>query len=164
MDDPAASAPVVPSADLHVYKGEEISEATAVELDLACVQTPEQWTCKDSMDEFNGAARASRVKTKRNGASASASCNLPELILYEHKQYGGWSASVYQYHYWFDFGAARNNATSSYRTGTASAHLSDFAGGGGYWYPGWTGYCAYHSNILQPHPEWNDRISSRYRY
>jgi hypothetical protein len=164
MGDPAASAPSVDAPDVFIYQGDEISEKTASELELACVQSVEQYNCKDSEDEFGSgsAARASKAKSKK-GASASAACGVVELWLYQHKQYGGWANGVYQYYTWFNLGPGYNNETSSYRTGTASAHMSDFADGGGYWYPGATGYCDYHSNILQPFPEWNDRISSRYR-
>jgi hypothetical protein len=158
--DPAANAPVLAAPTEFEYKGDQISEATAVELELACLQTGSEVVCKNSTGEFDGAA----ASESQRGVSAPMACGVVELWLYQHKQYEGWALGYYNYYNWADIGAAYNNDTSSYRTGTASAHLSDFAQGGGYWYPGATGYCAYHSNILQVYPEWNDRISSRYRY
>lgn len=163
-EDPAASAPVVAPPTTLTYNGEQISEEAAAKSGLACLQTTDEIVCKDSTSEFDGAAAAASKAKGRKGATASAACGVVELWLYQHKQYGGWSLGYYNYYTWADIGAAWNNDTSSYRTGTASAHMSDFAGGGGYWYPGATGYCDYHSNILQVYPEWNDRISSRYRY
>jgi hypothetical protein len=158
--DPAASAPVVPTPEVFTYNGEQISEATADRLELACLQTDDEFLCKDSSDEFGGEASAS----PNADPNAPAACGVVELWLYHDKQYGGASWGYYNYYSWANVNTAMNNATSSYRTGTASAHLADFADGGGYWFPGNTGYCAYMSNILQGYPEWNDRISSAYRY
>lgn len=158
--DPAASAPVVEPPAVFEYNGEQISEQTVGELELACLQTDDRFICKDSTSDFDGAS-ASKA---REGATASSSCGVVELWLYRHKQYGGTALGYYNYYTWANVIPEMNNATTSYRTGTAKAHLSDFANGGGYWYPGNTGYCAYHSNVSQPYPEWNDRVSSRYRY
>lgn len=163
MGDPAASAPTHPAPEVRIYKGEEISEATWTELGLACMQTPSKWICKDSVSEFQGDSAATAGR-KKGGAMASAGCATNALWLYRHKQYEGDAAGLSYFGSWWDMPATMNNAASSYRTGEGYAHLSDFGNGGGYWYPGDTGYCAYHSNIAQPYPEWNDRISSRYRY
>jgi hypothetical protein len=160
MGDPAASAPVHPSPDVRIYKGEEISEATWAELDLACMQTPAKWVCKDSVKEFKDVAATA---TRRKGATASA-CDTNALWLWRHKQYEGESAGLNYFYAWWDMPTNLNNDATSYRTGEGAAHLSDFGGGGGFWYPGNTGYCSFHSNISQPYPEWNDRISSRYRF
>jgi hypothetical protein len=165
MGDPAASAPTAPTPELFTYEGGEISEAAAISQGLACMQTLDEFVCKDSTAEF-GEAEAFSKKKNRNGASASLACGVNALWVYQHKQYEGWALGVGpNYNVWVDIvGEGYNNATTSYRTGEAAAHLSDFWNGGGWWYPGGTGYCDYHSNISQPYPEWNDRISSRYRY
>lgn len=160
VGDPAASAPVLPTPEVFSYHGEQISEATVEELELACLQTEGEFLCKDDSSEFGGESTMSPASAE----NAQAACGVVELWLYKNKQYGGSSWGYYNYYTWANVNTAMNNATSSYRTGTASAHLADFGGGGGYWYPGNTGYCAYHSNIAQVYPEWNDRISSAYRY
>jgi hypothetical protein len=163
MGDPAASAPTHASPDVRIYKGEEISEDTWTELGLACMETRTKYVCKDSVSEFAGAPAATASR-KKNGASASAVCATNALWLYRHKQYEGDAVGLNYFVEWWDIGANMNNQTSSYRTGNGYAHLSDFSNGGGFWYPGDTSFCAYHSNIAQVFPEWNDRISSRYRY
>ena len=167
MGDPAADASVLPTPDVITYFGEEITEATVLEQDLACMQTAQEYICKDSTAEFgDGGATASRKNTRKGGAHASMACGVNALWVYEHKQYEGWALGVgTNFHVWVDIvGAGTNDATTSYRTGEASAHLSEGWNGNGWWYPGETGYCAYHSNISQPYPAWNDRISSRYRF
>lgn len=168
MGDPAAEAPVLPTPGVITYKGEEIDEATSVKLGLACMQTAKAYVCKDSTDEFEAGeeAAASRKNTRKGGARASATCGVNALWVYQHKQYEGWALGVgNNFYVWVDIvGAGTNDEVTSYRTGEASAHLSEGWNGNGWWYPGNTGYCSYHSNISQPYPEWNDRISSRYRY
>lgn len=165
MGDPAATAPVLRPPEVFMYKGEEISESTWLEKELACMQTSERFICKDSEDEFKPVYRTRlRKKSKGKAVATMSACGTVELRLYRHKQYGGTVLIYYNYYTWTNVASGMNNATTSYRTGTAKAHLADFAKGGGYWYPGATGYCNYHSNISQPYPEWNDRISSMYRY
>lgn len=167
MGDPAADAPVLPTPGVITYKGEEIDEATSVKLGLACMQTAKAYICKDSTEEFEaGDEAAASRKNTRNGAHASAACGVNALWVYQHKQYEGWALGVgYTFGKWIDIvGTNTNDEVTSYRTGEASAHLSESWNGNGNWYPGNTGYCAYHSNISQPYPEWNDRISSRYRF
>lgn len=161
MNDKAASAPTNDSPDVIFYQGEQITEDTWNELELACMQTRTKLVCKDSPSEFDEAATASR---KRGGASASAICNTNALWLYRHKQYEGTAIGLNYFVEWWNISSDMNNQASSYRTGNGYAHLADFANGAGSWYPGDTTYCAYHSNIAQVFPEWNDRISSRYRY
>jgi hypothetical protein len=167
MGDPAADAPVLPTPGVITYNGEEIDEATSVKLGLACMQTAKAYICKDSTEEFEagGEATASRKNTP-NGAHASATCGVNALWVYQHKQYEGWALGVgNNFGVWVDIvGVGTNDEVTSYRTGEASAHLSESWNGRGNWYPGNTGYCSYHSNISQPYPEWNDRISSRYRF
>lgn len=167
MGDPAADAPVLRTPDAITYKGKEIDEATSVKLGLACMQTATEYICKDSTDEFEtgGKATASR-KTAGKGAHASAACGVNALWVYQHKQYEGWALGVGNtFGKWVDIvGTSTNDEVTSYRTGEASAHLSEGWNGNGWWYPGNTGYCSYHSNISQPYPDWNDRISSRYRF
>jgi hypothetical protein len=165
MGDPAADAPVLPTPDVITYKGEEIGEATSVKLGLACMQTAKAYVCKDSTEEFEGGDEA--VASKRSGgAHASAACGVNALWVYQHKQYEGWALGVGNtFGKWVDIvGSGTNDEVTSYRTGEASAHLSEGWNGNGWWYPGNTGFCAFHSNISQPFPEWNDRISSRYRF
>lgn len=168
MDDPAASAPSIPAPELFTYRGEEIDEGTAQKLGLACLQTAKEFVCKDSSDEFGAgdAAASSRKKESNRGAQASLACGVNALWVYQHKQYEGWALGVGPtYGVWVDIvGPGYNNEMTSFRTGEASAHLSDFWNGGGWWYPGPTGYCDYHSNVGQPYPDWNDRVSSRYRF
>ena len=163
MGDKAASAPTNAAPDVIIYKGEQINEATWTELGLACMQTRTKLVCKDTPSEFSGGSSATASRSK-GGASASAGCATNALWLYRHKQYEGDSVGLNYFGQWWDISSNMNNQASSYRTGEGYAHLSDFAGGTGYWYPGDTGYCAYHSNIAQVFPDWNDRISSRYRY
>jgi hypothetical protein len=163
MDDPAASASVHSAPELIFYKGEQISEATWHELGLACMETRTKFVCRDSVSEFDSSP-IEAASRKKGGASASAGCPTNALWLYRDKQYEGDSVGLNYFGSWWDIGSNMNNQASSYRTGEGSAHLSDFAGGAGYWYPGNTGYCAYQSNIAQVYPDWNDRISSRYRY
>ena len=167
MGDPAADAPVLPTPGVITYKGEEIDEATSVKLGLACMQTAKAYICKDSTDEFEaGDEAAASRKNTRKGAQASAVCGVNALWVYQHKQYEGWALGVgNNYGVWVDIvGVGTNNEMTSYRTGEASAHLSDFWNGGGWWYPGDTSYCSYHSNVSQPYPDWNDRVSSRFRF
>jgi hypothetical protein len=168
MDDPAANAPTAATPEVILYKGKEIDEATSVELGLACMQTTKAYVCKDSTDEFEtgGEAATSRKNTRKGAAHASATCGVNALWVYQHKQYEGWALGVgNNFHVWVDIvGAGTNDEVTSYRTGEASAHMSESWNGNGWWYPGNTGYCSYHSNISQPYPEWNDRISSRYRF
>ncbi len=168
MGDPAAEAPTAATPEVIIYKGAEIDEATSVELGLACMQTAKAYVCKDSTDEFEtgGEAAASRKNTRKGAAHASAACGVNALWVYQHKQYEGWALGVgNNFHVWVDIvGAGTNDEVTSYRTGEASAHMSESWNGNGWWYPGNTGYCSYHSNFSQPYPEWNDRISSRYRF
>jgi hypothetical protein len=168
MGDPAADAPTAATPEVILYEGKEIDEATSVELGLACMQTAKAYVCKDSTDEFEtgGEAAASRKNTRKGAAHASAACGVNALWVYQHKQYEGWALGVgNNFHVWVDIvGAGTNDEVTSYRTGEASAHMSESWNGNGWWYPGNTGYCSYHSNISQPYPEWNDRISSRYRF
>lgn len=161
--DPAASAPTFSTPSVFKYNGAQISEAQVGELELACLQFANEFQCKDSTSEFSPQPRSARAARARHGAVASA-CGVNALWLYRHKQYEGTAIGLNFFLAWWDVPAEMNNATTSYRTGEGSAHLSDFGGGGGFWYPGNTGYCAFHSNISQPFPEWNDRISSRYRF
>lgn len=163
MGDPAASAPTNGAPDVILYQGKQITEDTWDELELACMQTRTKLVCKDSPSEFEGGA-ATTASRKRGGASASALCATNALWLYRHKQYEGTAIGLNYFAEWWDISSDMNNQTTSYRTGNGYAHLADFAQGGGYWYPGDTTFCAYHSNIAQVFPEWNDRISSRYRY
>jgi hypothetical protein len=166
--DPAADAAVLPVPDTVTYYGKEIDKAAAVELGLACMQTAKEYICKDSTDEFGSGdeAAAARRNTRKGGAHASAACGVNALWVYQHKQYEGWALGVGNNFYkWVDIvGSGTNDEVTSYRTGEAAAHLSEHWNGNGYWYPGDTGYCSYHSNISQPYPAWNDRISSRYRF
>jgi hypothetical protein len=166
MGDPAASAEALPIPDVVTYKGQDIDEATSVELGLACMQTAKAYICKDSTEEFEAGDETAARRNTGKGAHASATCGVNALWVYQHKQYEGWALGVgNNFNVWVDIvGTGTNNEVTSYRTGEASAHLSDFWNGGGYWYPGATGYCDYHSNISQPYPEWNDRIGSRLRY
>lgn len=159
MGDPAATAPVAPLASVWMYNGEELSEAEAMELGLSCLQTATQFTCKDSAEEVENLGGEGE-----EGGQARLACGVFNLMLYRHKQYEGTAIALAYFNEWWDISGDMNNETTSYRTGEASAHLSDFSGGGGYWYPGATGVCDYHSNISQPYPQWNDRISSRYRF
>lgn len=160
MDDPAAAAPTFEAPAIYYYNGEQISEDKA--LGLACMQNPRFYDCKDSASEFDEAASS---KARKGGkATASAACGVTALWLYQHKQYTGIEFGLGWFGGWYDVPSSLNNETTAYRTGEGRAHLSDFSGGGGYWYPGPTGVCDYHSNISQPYPQWNDRISSRYRY
>ena len=163
MGDEAASAPTNGAPDVILYKGEQITEATWTELELACMQTRTKLVCKDSPSEFNDESAAT-ASHRKGSASASAVCNTNALWLYRHKQYEGTSIGLSYFAEWWDISSDMNNQASSYRTGNGYAHLADFAGGAGPWYPGNTTFCAYHSNIAQVFPEWNDRISSRYRY
>lgn len=167
MGDPAAGAAVLPVPDRVTYYGEEIDKATAVALGLACMQTAQEYICKDSTDEFgDGGEAGARQNIRKGGARASAACGVNALWVYQHKQYEGWALGVGNNFYkWVDIvGSGTNDEVTSYRTGEASAHLSEGWNGNGNWYPGNTGYCSYHSNISQPYPDWNDRISSRYRF
>jgi hypothetical protein len=159
--DPAASAPVLATPEVFMYQGKQISEATFQKLGLACLQTGSEFLCKNSPSEFAGTDSPAPAGAQ---PTAPPPCGVVELWLYKDKQYEGPSVGYYNYYSWANVPTSMNNATSSYRTGTASAHLADFAEGGGYWFPGPTGYCEYMSNIAQGYPEWNDRISSMYRY
>lgn len=160
--DPAAVAPTFKTPAIFIYGGEEISEDEALGMGLACMQNPGSYVCKDSAGEFDEAASSSARRGVR--ASASAACGVTALWLYQHKQYGGVELGLGWFGGWYDLPAVLNNEATSYRTGEGRAHLSDFSGGGGYWYPGPTGVCDYHSNVSQPYPLWNDRITSRYRF
>ncbi len=163
IDDPAASAPTVVTPSVFIYEGEQISEDQVQALGLACLQGKTQFTCKNSTSDFD--AESESVAARRGGkATASFACGVVALWLYQNIQYGGNSVGNVNFGAWFDVPPIMNNETTSYRTGEASAHLSDFSGGGGYWYPGDTSFCAYHSNINQVYPGWDNRISSRYRY
>jgi hypothetical protein len=161
MGDPAAGASVAPLASQWVYKGKEIPEARANQLGLACLQSSTQFTCFDTVAEMEGQASASRAST--SAMLAECSGGAVNMVIYRHKQYEGTALGLALLNQWVDVPTEMNNATSSYRMGVKAGHFSDFGGGGGWWYPGATGYCDYHSNIAQPYPEWNDRISSRYR-
>gem|GEM_PF-4440451 len=59
--DRAATAPGIDTPDVFFYKGERIGEATATELELACLQTAERYSCRDSESEFSE-ARAARAE------------------------------------------------------------------------------------------------------
>ena len=159
LGDPAASAPVAPLASVWMYNGEEVSEAEAMELGLSCLQTATQFLCKDTAEEVENLG-----ENGEEGGQARLACGVFNLMLYRHNQYEGTAIALAYFNSWWDISGDMNNETTSYRTGEASAHLSDYSGGGGWWYPGATGVCDYHSNISQPYPQWNDRISSRYRF
>jgi hypothetical protein len=162
-DDPAASAPTVDTPSVFMYDGNQISESQVQESELACLQGKTQFTCKDSQDEFD--VESESFAARRGGkATASDACGVVAIWLYQNIQYGGNSVGNVNFGAWFDVPPIMNNETTSYRTGEASAHMSDFSGGGGYWYPGDTSFCAFHSNINQVYPGWDNRISSRYRF
>ena len=103
----------------------------------------------------------------RSGAKAHASAACPGgaivLQTYQHLQYMGLATGLAATGNWYDEPASMNNETTSFRMGERAGHMSDFSGGGGFWYPGDTSVCAYRSNIVQYDPGWNDRITSRYR-
>ncbi|MEV7908386.1 hypothetical protein AB0P04_43015, partial [Streptomyces anulatus] len=72
-------------------------------------------------------------------AAAPLFCPNP-LHLYEHINGGGRHLQFCDTGYWQDLSPyGFDNQTSSYRTGTSSAHLGENPGGTGYWYPGDTG-------------------------
>jgi hypothetical protein len=185
VNDPAASAGVFEIPDVYTYQGSEISEAAAK--DLVCVETAKGNRCFDSIFDAEAGmntdspaaqaagdpeAEAAIMKQLRAGdpfASSSGSaakavepCVLAILFTWKHPNYQVAGGQLALSGHWIDLNANNNNTTTSYITGELRAHLSDYSGGGGYWYPGNTGRCALKPTLRNT--GWNNRITSRYRY
>jgi hypothetical protein len=154
---PAGTAPVVVTPSVFVFEGKQIPKGQVEGRKLACLQTATQFECKKSANEFGETPPQEEGEVHPNCAVVSALWN------YQDKEYGGLSVGLGDRFVWVNEPEWMNNRTSSYRMGDYSGHMSDYGGGGGYWFPGDTSACAYMSNIAQYDPGWNDRISSRYR-
>lgn len=154
---PAGTAPVVVTPRVFVFEGRQIPLGQVEGRNLACLQTATQFECKKSAGEFGGTPPQEEGEVSPDCAVVSA------LWTYQDKQYEGFATGLGDRFVWVDEPEYMNNRTSSYRMGDYSGHMSDYGGGGGYWFPGDTSACAYMSNIAQYDPGWNDRISSRYR-
>lgn len=155
--DPAATAPVGAAPAQFSFEGRYVPEAVVDARNLACLQNATEFICKKSVSEFPSEPAGEE-------GEASPDCNVvTDLWTYQNKQYEGNATGIAVRFEWKDEPTYMNNETSSYRMGDYSGHMSDYSGGGGYWYPGDTSACAYQSNIAQWDPEWNDRITSRYR-
>jgi len=156
---PAATAPVGSTPSVITFEGRRINEAQVVARGLACLDTATGYLCKKNQSEFAAEEQAAGEE----GEATPDCAEVTFLWVYQHKQYEGASDSLAARGEWRDVPGWLNNETTSFRMGDYSGHLSDYSGGGGYWYPGDTGICAYQSNIANVYPGWNDRITSRYR-
>jgi hypothetical protein len=169
--DPAATAPVAKKARIK-YKGQAITSEQAASQGLSCNEVADEpIRCFDTMDEADAAmgvkaekhpAHQSKAKPR---AKASSHCDaggpLRTYKLTNQTTDGGrgWMLSLYSRHAWFDMQPGYNNDTSSYGMNAHSGHLSDYTGGGGYWYPGDTGVCGFADYM----GNWDNRVGSRYR-
>ena len=90
-------------------------------------------------------------------ASASYSC-WSSLRLYENTGYTGRRLSFWDRGFWQDLWLyGFDDQTSSYIVGGCYAHLAEYAGGGGWWYPGPT-----YPYAAEPAMGWPDFVSSIY--
>lgn len=128
--------------------------------------------CYDSADEMLAAAKAPNAKTRtvgaasaRNGLQArAAACGFYEIQI--HWVWGSFNNDSYGFEgrtYWQNLPSYMNNNTSSYTMGDRPGHMSEYADGNGYWYPGDTSVCAQKSITYGPYPHWDNRISSGWR-
>jgi len=174
---PAAFAPSVKQQAKFEYKGGEVASADAAEQGLACNEVAGKPTrCYDSVEEADAAmgvtahqhAVGAARRPDRVRARASAHCDaggpLRTYKLYQQTTDGGrgWYLGLYSRQSWFDMSGGYNNDTSSYGMNAHSGHLSDYSGGGGYWYPGNTSVCGY-SDYMEAGSGWDNRVGSRYR-
>lgn len=124
---------------------------TGPELDARAAELVSSWQAA------TGASAAPGGTMEAEASSYSCSSSLD---LYDYSWYGGRRGSFWDRGFWqnlADFGF--DNRVSSYVTGACPTHLAEYAWGGGYWYPGYTGAWA-----AEPYMSagWDNRVSSIY--
>jgi hypothetical protein len=168
MGDPAASAPAFDAPEAYVDEnGREISYQQVKAQALACVEGAKVNRC------YTDALEAEQVASRHRTGSQSAwapskryACygSYTKLWVWREASFLGDSSSLGNNHLyaWYNLGSGLNNQTTSFATGDYNAHLSDYADGGGYWFPGTTTSDECRQSLVGT--GWNNRISSRYRY
>jgi hypothetical protein len=110
------------------------------------------------------AAKAPVTSGSVGGPVTPLFCANP-LTLYEEGRGatdGGRALQFCDTGYWQNLSSYRfDNMMSSYWTGLRSVHMAEHPGGGGYWYPGYTGPNHYEPVLAN---NWNDRVSSIFLY
>lgn len=165
---PAATAPSFDDdADGYVYQGKSVNDKTIVDKELACLAVDDGPSrCYDDARALEAAELGKRTtasKRARPKARASA-CGIYEILhIWSGADYTGAVASLSDRGRWANIGNSVNNEGSSFHMGDHSGHLAENYDGGGWWYPGNTGVCAYENNLNLNGSGWNNRISSRYR-
>jgi hypothetical protein len=173
-----------PASDTYAYEGAEISETAAQ--NLVCVETATENRCfanvfdaEAGMGTGSPAARADgdpaaeaaiteRVEkgdlttAQGEGLADASECVYAILYTWKNPSYQVYGGSLSAFNVWANFNASNDQTTTSFITGEGSAHLAGHLDGGGYWYPGNTGYCVGQPNLQGT--GWNNRIRSRYRY
>lgn len=151
----AAPAPASPSAAR--FEGRTIDLSKNWEEARSCLV----WRAQNAVECFRTPqerdSRAQRLMARQNEQVAARSCRTP-LHLYEHVRGRGRDLKFYDRGYWQNLDRYNfNDKTSSYRTGSCTAHLAEHNNGRGYWYPGNTRPRHYEPAMRRG---WNDRVSS----
>lgn len=159
--DPSASAPVFAAPEEAYFEGRKISGDEIERRGLGCLQESDRLTCTDKAAPKPHVNRA-RGESPKARAAYHIGCGGDSLIQWDGAGYDGSYVTLIRRHAWYDLPSYMNNDVSSYNMQNHSGHMSDYGGGGGYWYPGPTN-CGDHQNIPYHYPSWDQRISSRYR-
>jgi hypothetical protein len=143
----AGSAAGPPLAGGHIDLSQGWGQATA------CMVPPSgEMECFDTV-----AALKARSAQLRAATPASSGCPVD---LYTGSYMSGWMLELWGQGYWINlvyYGF--DNATVSFVGNGCGFHLADYAWGGGYWYPGYTGPWAYAWDMGW---SWDWRVSSVY--
>jgi hypothetical protein len=164
--DPAGTAAAFDASSIYRYKGKAISEGDVVRLQLSCVQTKKDNKCADSPEQAEKEFALQTDGHARRGPQVrAADCGggVSLQFQFEYRNANGSSTGLEARQNWYNNPGFMDNNTSSYWMGEHSGHFADYYNGNGYWYPGNTGLCAVNNTTLGDDPNWNNRISSRYR-
>ncbi|WFE34560.1 hypothetical protein [Micromonospora sp. WMMD975] len=118
------------------------------------------WRAQSHVECFADQAQADRRAATLRGtlseAQLLASCSTP-LRLFQDADRKGRMLQYFDRGYWQNIPLDFNDQMSSYQTGSCTSHLAEHSGGGGYWYPGYTGpnYIEYWVGAT-----WDNRVSS----
>ena len=118
------------------------------------------WRAQSHVECFADQAQADRrvaaLRSTLSKPQLLAACSTP-LKLFDDANNKGRTLQYFDRGYWQNIPLDFNDKTSSYVTGSCTSHLAEHSGGGGYWYPGYTG-----PNHIETWmgSAWNDRVSS----
>jgi hypothetical protein len=184
VQDPSCTAPVYGAPSSATYKGTTVAaddlkrvattDAANTRGIVGCQQTPTRLICTDKAapkPEAVARVKGKRTRAHRPNHVARAAhhygCGAPEndgagLTLYAFSNYSGDYVSLTYRQAWYTVPSFMNNRTTSFDMSQHSGHMSDSTDGSGYWYPGDTTACA-HQQIYLYYPDWDNRVSARYR-